>query len=92
MRQVTQRNGKETVKPACILMYNAGMGGVDLIDKKIYHIVAERPTRRYWVEIMRNLLDIALRNSYEPFKLKHPASRLCIRDYISTIVEELGVY
>ena len=42
MRQVTQRNGKETVKPACILMYNAGMGGVDLIDKKIYHIVAER--------------------------------------------------
>ena len=52
-------------KPNCIIDYNKYMGGVDLGDHRIYHVSAERPTRRYWKKIFFNLVDMALLNSYE---------------------------
>jgi len=42
------------------------MGGVDLSDHKIYHVSAERPSRRFW-KIFFNLMDIALLNSYKMY-------------------------
>ena len=33
------------------LTYNAGMGSVDLMDRKIYQIAAERPCNKYWMGI-----------------------------------------
>ena len=65
----------------------SGIGGAHLIDKKIYHISAERAIQWYRKKIMRNLLDFAFHNCEKIFKVKHPASSLCIKNYISTIVE-----
>ena len=40
------------------------MGGVDVSDKQLCHLAAERSTRRYWEKIFQNLLDIAILNSW----------------------------
>ena len=40
-----------SVKPCCIAAYNRYMGGVDISDRKIYHVSAERPSKRYWKKI-----------------------------------------
>ena len=74
-------------KPSTILAYNAGMGGVDLMDRKVYHYAAERATHRYWVKIYRNLVDMALRNSYELFSHCFPERRMPCNDYIAHVVE-----
>ena len=57
--------GRVSVKPEVIRIYNKNMGGVDMMDRKIYQIAAERTTRRYWVNIFWNLVDISIRNAYE---------------------------
>jgi len=44
------------------MTYNAGMGGVDLMDRKIYQIAAERPCNKCWMKNLFNLVDIAVRN------------------------------
>ena len=41
---VTTAKGVQTVMPIIVNTYNTGMGGVDLMDKKIYHMAAERST------------------------------------------------
>ncbi|KAK3751173.1 hypothetical protein RRG08_023931 [Elysia crispata] len=62
------------------------MGGVDLADKKAYHLAAERSTRRYWKKIFHNQLDIALVNGHILFmKLKNP--RMDRRRFIIELVE-----
>ena len=38
-------------KPKCIAAYNKYMGGVDISDRKVYHVSAERPSKRYWMKI-----------------------------------------
>ena len=83
-----RKRDKQISKPSCITSYNKGMGGVDLMDKKVCHYAAERPTHRYWVKIFRNLMDIALLNSYELYKI-HTTVRLDRNEYIAQVVESL---
>ena len=42
-----QIKNKEVTKPTVIFSYNSYMGGVDLSDKKVYHLASERSTRHY---------------------------------------------
>ncbi|KAK7099673.1 hypothetical protein V1264_022751 [Littorina saxatilis] len=82
--------GREKTKPAMIFGYNAHMGGVDLSDKKVCHIAAERATRRYWVKVFRNLLDIAVLNAFEVYRLSTPeALQMSKYDFVVSIVESL---
>ena len=79
---------KEVTKPKVIFYYNSYMGGVELADKKAYHLAAERSTRRYWKKIFHNLLDIALVNSHILFmELKNP--RRDWRRFVIELVEGL---
>ena len=55
-------------KPTCIASYNKYMGVMDISDRKIYHISAKRPSKRYWKKLFFNLIDMALLNSYELYK------------------------
>ena len=74
----------------CIIDYNKYMGGVDLSDRKIYHVSAERPTRRYWKKIFFNLLDMALLNSYELYRANTDAAQCKSRhDFLCAVVESL---
>ena len=64
MTEVHTGAGIDKQKPKCIAANNKYMGEVDLSDRKIYHVSAELPSKRYW-KIFFNLLDMALLNSFE---------------------------
>ena len=74
MTQVRTGAGIIKRKPRCIVAYNRYMGGVDISDRKIYHVSAERPSKRYWKKIFFNLLDMALLNAYELYRLNTDAA------------------
>ena len=81
---------KERNKPTMIYDYNTYMGGVDLSDKKVYHIAAERATHRYWVKLFRNLLDISVLNAYEIYKLSvNDQQRKRKYDFVVDVIESL---
>ena len=72
-------------KPLCIAAYNRYMGGVDISDRKVYHVAAERSSRRYWKKIFFNIMDLSLLNAYELYRANtdHPVSRY---DFMCDIV------
>ena len=74
----------------CIAAYNKYMGGVDLSDRKIYHVSAERPSKRYWKKIFFNLLDMALFNSLELYHTNTDVAQ-CLNqhDFMCSILESL---
>ena len=84
--------GKEKRKPAAIFHYNLMMESVDISDKEICHLASERSTRRYWVRIFQNLVDISIANFWILYQIIHnpvgkkPMSR---GKYIISIVEAL---
>ena len=55
---------REDRKPQVILDYNAGKGGVDLMDSCIEDFSCKRKTNRYPLVVFFNILDIAILNSY----------------------------
>ena len=84
-----EKRGKEVTKPLLVTHYNKYMGGVDVSDKKVYHVAAERATHRYWVKVFRNLIDIALLNAYEIYLLNTDGRKLSRHDFLVSIVETL---
>ncbi|KAI0220882.1 hypothetical protein LSAT2_027653 [Lamellibrachia satsuma] len=92
MRQVRTAAGRIKRKPHCVADYNKYMGGVDISDRKVYHVSAERPSSQYWKKIFFNFLDIALLNGFELYKQNTDAATCLSRhDFLTTIVESLCV-
>ena len=66
------------------------MGGVDISDRKIYHVSAERPSKRYWKKIFFSLLEMAMLNAYELYRLNTDAAECKNHPvFIRTAVESL---
>lgn len=86
---VFEKRGERRLKPLLVLAYNRGMGGVDLSDRKLYQIAAERTTNRYWLKIFFNIIDICLRNSYHLYTKANPNSTLTCHDFCANVVETL---
>ena len=90
MMNVTTGAGVVKRKPVCIIAYNKYMGGVDISDRKIYHVSAERPSKRYWKKVFFNMLDMAVLNSYALYKANtDDQQRKNRHDYICAVVESL---
>lgn len=79
-------------KPAVILDYNSYMGGVDLCDKKVYHLAAERPPRRYWKKIFQNFIDLTIVNAHILYNLNNPDKKMPREKFVIEIVESLCNY
>ena len=63
-------------------------GGVDLSECKIYHVSAERPSKRYWKKIFFNLLDMALLNSFELYHTNPDVTQCLNRhDFMCSVLE-----
>ena len=78
------------LKPKCIAAYNKYMGGVDISDRKVYHVSAERPSKRYWKKIFFNLIDVALLNAFELYRSNTDVGqRLTRHDFLACVVESL---
>ena len=72
--------GRDKDKPKCVDLYNKY---VDISDRKIYYVSAERPSKRYWKIIFFNMLDMALLNSFELYKANTDARQSKSRhDYV----------
>ena len=56
-KEIRTAAGRQVTKPLITDFYNTGMGGVDVSDKKIYHLASERATHRYWLKLFMNLID-----------------------------------
>ena len=90
MTEVHTGAGLDKQKPKCIAAYNKYMGGVDLSDRKIYHVSAERPSKRYWKKIFFNLLDMALLNSFELYYANTDVvQHLNRHDFMCSVLESL---
>jgi hypothetical protein len=55
---------QEDQKPQVIIDYNAGKGGVDLMDSRIEDYTCKRKTNRYPLIFFFNMLDVCLLNAY----------------------------
>jgi hypothetical protein len=55
---------REDKKPTLILEYNAGKGGVDLMDSRIEDFSCKRKTARYPLIFLFNILDVSLLNAF----------------------------
>ena len=90
MMEVRTAAGILKQKPKCVAADNRYMGGVDISDRKIDHVSAERPSKRYWEKIFFNLLDMALLNSYELYRSNTDAGQRKTRhDFLASVVESL---
>ena len=90
MTEVRTGAGVLKQKPKCVAAYNKFMGGVDLSDRMIYHLSAERPSKRYWKKIFFNFLDMALLNSYVLYcSNTDAAQRKSRHDFVASVVESL---
>ena len=59
MVQVRTAVGVMKQKPKSIAAYNKYMGGVDIRDRKLNHVLAERPSKRNWKKILFNFYQFA---------------------------------
>ena len=85
-----EKRGKMVTKPALVSHYNKYMGGVDVSDKMVCHVAAERATHRYWVKVFRNMIDMSLLNAYQIYMANSNAQRKLSRhDFLVSVVESL---
>lgn len=55
---------RDDKKPTIILDYNAGKGGVDVMDARVEDFTCRRKTRRYPLLHFFNMIDVALVNAF----------------------------
>ena len=69
--QMTETNSnKEVEKPACVIEYNANMGGVDRTDMLLSTTESVRKTIKWYKKVFFHLLDLAILNSHAVYKMK----------------------
>lgn len=61
---VTNRHGKEQIKPEEIFHYNKFMSGIDRNDQMVNYYSSPRKSIRWYKKVLFHLLDITLWNAY----------------------------
>ncbi|XP_023217915.1 piggyBac transposable element-derived protein 4-like [Centruroides sculpturatus] len=65
MRSHKGRGRKTTMKPAAVLDYNKGMGGVDLADQCISnYAIKKKRMKKFYIKMFLHLVEITVFNSY----------------------------
>ena len=67
-RKTSYRQGNPVVKPACVLLYNKGMGGVDRSDQLASTCRVVRKTTRWYKKLFFYMFGIAIVNTYLIFR------------------------
>lgn len=79
---------REDRKPVIIMDYNAGKGGVDVMDSRIEDFTCKRKTNRYPLIFFFNMLDISLLNSY--ILLKANGYQKDRKEFIKVVSDQLA--
>lgn len=90
---ITQRKAKTggttAVKcPTSIMDYNRFMGGVDRADQRKESYALDRKSRRWWLRIFFNFMNISLSNAFVLLKT-HTHSNMTYLNFLSSITTSL---
>lgn len=81
--------GKQNVQcPTAIIDYNKHMGGVDRADQRKESYSLDRKSKRFWLRIFFNFMNIALSNAFIIFK-NHTDSNMSYLTFLSSITTAL---
>lgn len=86
----SSHSGEETVqnnKPALILDYNQGKGGVDQLDQNVDEFTCRRKTVRWPLIVFYNILDVAAFNGFLLMKKDHPRTNR--KDFLRNLAYQL---
>ena len=62
--QKKHRNGKDIIKPQCVLSYNEGMGEIDRSDQRASTYQCVRKCVKWYKKLFFYILDMCIVNSY----------------------------
>ena len=62
--QKKHRNGKDIIKPQCVLSYNKRMGGVDKSDQRASAYQCVKKCVKWYKKLFFYVLDMCIVNSY----------------------------
>ena len=71
-RRAKGTKAKEVKQPHAIRMYNAGMGGVDLLDRMLASYRPRLRARKWWWNLFSNGLNMAVVASFRFYQYLHP--------------------
>lgn len=92
---MTNRYGKQSIKPEAVAKYNENMSGIDKSDQMISYYSCPKKTIRWYKKVIFHLLDIGVWNAFFIYKCglnKKPT----FADFRETLIRDLlgieGVY
>jgi hypothetical protein len=85
------RRGEEVQKPKVVLKYNHTMGGVDLMDSKLYMYLGERRSIKWTTKLFFNILGRAFLNAFILYEQNASArKKLSRHNFLVSVVEALA--
>ena len=76
--------------PNLIKLYNAGMGGVDLLDQRVAAYRLDRKSKfRFYLRIFFDLMDIACTNGFIVFNMLYPEKKFTTLDFKVAVAKSL---
>lgn len=83
-RRVKGEAAKSVPQPHAVKMYNKGMGGVDVCDRKLAAYRPKLRNKKWWWNLFAHALNLALVASYEFHRKVNPESKM---DHFQFLVE-----
>ena len=87
--RVTDRRGKEKMKPNIVADYNLGMFGIDRSDQMLSYYQGLHKTVRWYKETGFHFLEIYMHNVFHLFKCHQPQSSTVLIDFRIDVVKSL---
>ena len=82
------RKGKTIIKPACVISYNQGMGGVDCSDQLSATCRSVIKRTKWHKKLFFYMVDISLVNSFLIFKKLHADKRMALSQFKVSVAGE----
>lgn len=81
--------GDQIEKPNVVKDYNDYMGGVDKCDQLLGTYKCSRKSKKWYIKVYWHIFDALLTNAHIVYKLKHPNTRMDLKTFRETLVEQI---
>lgn len=82
----TERQRKAIPIPKAIQVYNQYMGGIDRFDQNVAYYMTNIRSKKWWWPIFRFLLDLAVQNAFQLYRLQQGVETLDLLGFRRSIV------
>lgn len=83
------QNRHQSVKPACVVSYNANKAGVDKHDQMVQYYPLGRKTVKWWKKVFFHIFMMGLSNTHKLYNIKS-TKKMSFVDYITNITKHLA--